>query len=114
LPILEWHFWLHIIGTMLYVVAMWTAGIVQGLMWRDIGVDGTLTYAFLDSLIATKPFYFVRWLGGCLILGGMGLMGWNLWHTAKDARKRIIQPIPVPVTEPTQQQTPPPIPAGAQ
>jgi cytochrome c oxidase cbb3-type subunit 1 len=38
-------------------------------------------------------------------------MAWNLWHTARDARKRIINPIPVPIPEPEPKQTPAPLPA---
>lgn len=28
------HFWLATVGTVLYIVAMWVNGIMQGLMWR--------------------------------------------------------------------------------
>ena len=109
---MEVHFWLHLIGTLLYVIAMWTAGVTAGLMWRDTNPDGTLTYSFLASLEAIIPFYVVRWLGGCFILTGMVVMAWNLWHTADDARKRLIKPVPVPVPEPVEKQTPPPLPAA--
>lgn len=109
---MEWHFWLHVIGTLLYVISMWVAGVVEGLMWRQTDPDGTLTYSFIASLEAIKPLYLIRWFGGCLIVSGMGLMAWNLWHTAADARKRIVEPIPVPIPEPTQKQNPPPVPAG--
>jgi len=109
---MEWHFWLHLTGTLLYVIAMWAAGVTAGLMWRDTNPDGTLTYSFLASLNAIVPFYIMRWLGGCFILTGMVVMAWNLWHTADDARKRLIKPIPVPVPEPVEKQTPPPLPAA--
>ncbi len=102
------HLWLHIAGTILYVVSMWIAGITSGLMWRETDPDGTLTYSFLDSFIAIKPLYIVRTFGGCLIVAGMGIMAWNLWHTADDARKRIIKPNPVPVPDPDSHQTPKP------
>lgn len=96
---MEWHFWLHLTGTLLYVIAMWIAGVTEGLMWRETHANGTLVYSFLDSLIAIKPWYVVRWLGGCFILVGMGLMAWNMWHTSAHARANGVEPIPVPVDD---------------
>ena len=75
------HFWLSTIGTVLYVASMWVNGILQGLMWRAYNVDGTLTYSFAESLIASYPGYFVRLLGGILFLLGMLIMGYNVWKT---------------------------------
>ena len=109
---MELHFWLHTSGTLLYVIAMWIAGVTEGMMWRATQADGTLTYAFIDSLLAIKPLYAVRWFGGVLIWLGMWVMAWNLWYTAADARKRIIKPIPVPIPEPVPLQTPAPLPVS--
>ncbi|MBK7249595.1 MAG: cytochrome-c oxidase, cbb3-type subunit I [Gammaproteobacteria bacterium] len=109
---MELHFWLHASGALLYVIAMWIAGVTEGLMWRATQPDGSLTYPFIDSLIAIKPLYVVRWLGGMLIWTGMLVMAWNLWHTAADARRKIILPVPVPIPDPEAHQTPPPLPAA--
>ena len=97
---MELHVWLHTSGLLLYVSAMWTSGVTQGLMWRATNPDGSLAYSFLATLIAIKPLYVVRALGGLLVLSGMVVMAWNLWHTAADARARVIKPIPVPVPMP--------------
>jgi cytochrome c oxidase cbb3-type subunit 1 len=91
---------MHTGGLALYVTAMWAAGITEGLMWRATNPDGSLTYSFLESLIAVRPLYVVRLLGGVLVLGGMVVMGWNLWHTAAAARARLIVAIRVPVPQP--------------
>ena len=61
---MELHFWLHTTGVLLYVVSMWIAGVTQGLMWRATSADGSLTYPFIDSLIAIKGLYVVRWFAG--------------------------------------------------
>jgi len=108
---MEVHFWLHMAGLLLYVISMWLAGVTEGMMWRATGADGSLTYSFLDSLIAIKPLYIVRALGGVLVVSGMVVMAWNLWHTAADARAHLIKPIPVPIPEPVMHQTPAPLPA---
>jgi len=108
---MELHFWLHTIGVLVYVIAMWAAGVTEGLMWRATGPDGSLAYPFLDSLIAVMLFYELRFLGGVFVLSGMVVMAWNLWHTAADARAHLVHPIPVPIPEPIAQQVPPPLPA---
>ncbi|EPJ49625.1 MAG: cbb3-type cytochrome c oxidase subunit I [Osedax symbiont Rs2] len=77
------HFWLATAGTVLYICAMWVNGILQGLMWRAVNADGTLTYSFVEALEASHPGYFVRWLGGCLWVTGMLIMAYNVWRTVR-------------------------------
>jgi cytochrome c oxidase cbb3-type subunit 1 len=79
---IEVHFWLATIGIVLYIAAMWIAGVMQGLMWRAINADGTLTYTFVESVKATYPFYVIRVCGGLLYLSGMIIMLWNVVKTA--------------------------------
>jgi cytochrome c oxidase cbb3-type subunit 1 len=94
---------------------MWTAGVMQGLMWQATRPDGSLTHSFLASIVATHPFYVMRFTGGVLVLAGMVVMAWNLWHTAAAARmnriKPILVPIPEPIPEPVPEQVPAPLPA---
>jgi len=77
------HFWLATIGTVLYICAMWVNGILQGLMWRAVNEDGTLTYSFVEALEASHPGFFVRALGGAFFLTGMLLMAYNVWQTVR-------------------------------
>ena len=90
------HFWVATIGVVLYITAMWIAGVMQGLMWRAVGDDGTLTYTFVESVKATYPFYAIRLLGGLLYLAGMLIMAWNVYKTAV-AAKPAEALIPAPV-----------------
>jgi cytochrome c oxidase cbb3-type subunit 1 len=92
----EVHFWLATIGIVLYIAAMWIAGVMQGLMWRSINEDGTLTYTFVESVKATYPYYVVRVLGGLLYLSGMLVMLWNVLKTATNGRPVAVN-IPAPV-----------------
>ncbi len=80
---IELHFWISTLGIVLYIAAMWIAGVMQGLMWRAINPDGTLVYSFVESVKATYPFYLVRLAGGLLYLSGMLLMGWNVVMTVR-------------------------------
>jgi len=83
------HFWLATIGTVLYIASMWVNGIMQGLMWRAFNADGTLTYSFIESVIASYPGYFVRFLGGAVFLAGMVLMAYNAWRTASSREPEL-------------------------
>ncbi|WP_353495384.1 cytochrome-c oxidase, cbb3-type subunit I [Vibrio cholerae] len=88
------HFWLATIGTVLYIVAMWISGVMQGLMWRAVNSDGTLTYSFVESVQASYPFYTVRFIGGFIFLSGMFLMAYNAYKTIsapKNSLKAIVQ-----------------------
>ncbi len=89
------HFWAATIGIVLYIAAMWIAGVMQGLMWRAVNPDGTLVYSFVESVKATYPFYVIRVSGGLLYLGGMILMLWNTVMTATNGRA-VNAPIPQP------------------
>ena len=77
------HFWIATTGVVLYIAAMWIAGVMQGLMWRAVNVDGTLTYTFVESVKATYPFYAIRLLGGLMFLSGMFIMAYNTWKTVQ-------------------------------
>jgi len=81
--LIDLHFWLATLGVVLYISAMWIAGVMQGMMWRATGADGTLTYSFVESVKATYPFYVIRMIGGLFFLGGMCVMAWNTWLTVK-------------------------------
>jgi cytochrome c oxidase cbb3-type subunit 1 len=83
--LVEWHFWLALAGTVVYVLSMWNSGIVQGLMWRTTNDSGSLAYSFLDSVIAMHPYYIARAVGGLLFLAGAVLGAWNMAMTMRQA-----------------------------
>ena len=91
------HFWVATIGIVLYIAAMWIAGVMQGLMWRAVSEDGTLTYTFVEGVKATYPFYAIRLLGGVLYLSGMLIMAWNTYMTVTASRPAE-GTIPLPAT----------------
>ena len=80
------HFWLSTIGTVLYIASMWVSGIMQGLMWRAVNTDGTLTFNFVQELVELQPFYVIRLLGGVIFLAGMILMAVNVYKTLRGER----------------------------
>ncbi len=86
------HFWLSTIGVVLYTVSMWISGIQQGLMRRAFNADGTLTYSFIESVIASYPYYYIRLVGGALFLGGMFILAWNVLKTVP---REDVEPVAV-------------------
>ncbi len=93
---IELHFWIATLGIVLYIAAMWIAGVMQGLMWRALNPDGTLVYSFVESVKATFPFYVIRLCGGLLYLSGMFVMVWNVVKTVRNGRA-VASPIPLAV-----------------
>jgi cytochrome c oxidase cbb3-type subunit I/II len=81
------HFWMGTVGILVYVVAMWVSGVTQGLMLRATNPDGSLLYpSFVETLLAIRPMYILRFLGGSLYIVGFVLMAWNLWKTARSGK----------------------------
>jgi cytochrome c oxidase cbb3-type subunit I/II len=72
------------IGLVLYIVSMWVAGISQSLMWRAMDASGKLVYPnFIETVIKIVPMYWVRAIGGTLVLTSLIIMVYNLYKTAK-------------------------------
>ena len=96
-PAIELHFWLCTLGIVAYIAAMWIAGVMQGLMWRATNPDGTLTYAFVESVKATYPYYVIRLGGGLLYLAGVIVMAWNMVMTMRNGQPaRAVIPVAMP------------------
>ena len=89
------HFWLATLGTVLYIASMWVNGITQGLMWRAVNEDGTLTYSFVEALEASHPGFVVRLMGGAIFASGMLLMAWNTWMTIRSSERTAHEPVGV-------------------
>lgn len=86
--LINFHFWLATIGTVLYIVAMWVSGIMQGLMWRAYDEYGMLAYTFAESVAAMHPYYVMRTIGGILFTSGAVVMLYNVVMTIKMAQAK--------------------------
>ncbi|HTQ31095.1 MAG TPA: cytochrome-c oxidase, cbb3-type subunit I [Opitutaceae bacterium] len=87
-PLANLHFWTGLVGILLYVSAMWTSGITQGVMLNATTEHGTLlAYPnFLDTVNAIRPMMLMRVIGGALYLTGWFLLVYNLWRTVRGAQ----------------------------
>jgi cytochrome c oxidase cbb3-type subunit 1 len=79
--LVSWHFWLAMLGIVVYAAVMWVSGIMQGLMWREYDEQGFLVYSFAETVQAMFPYYLARAAGGGLFLAGALVMAYNLTMT---------------------------------
>jgi cytochrome c oxidase cbb3-type subunit I/II len=87
------HFWIGTIGICLYILAIYTAGLTQGLMWRAFDQTGNLQYEFLETLTAIIPMYYVRAVGGLLYVAGVVLCAVNFYMTWRSRPAAYEEPI---------------------
>jgi cytochrome c oxidase cbb3-type subunit I/II len=113
------HFWIATFGIILYVVAIYSAGVTQGLMWRAFDETGRLQYPdFVETVARLIPMYWVRALGGAMYIVGAVIFAYNIFMTWR--RRPATYAVPT-VQAPPLSQTPPavvpvsglPVPAGA-
>lgn len=80
------HFWIGTVGIVLYYISMLSAGITQGLMWRNLDEAGKMVYPnFVQTVTQIIPLYQVRAFAGLLFLTGFIIMAYNLIKTAGTA-----------------------------
>ncbi|MBT9168786.1 MAG: Cbb3-type cytochrome c oxidase subunit CcoN1 [Syntrophomonadaceae bacterium] len=84
------HFWFVLIGQLIFSITMWILGIQQGAMWKAVSPeDGSLTYTFMESLIANYPYWKIRTFGGLLFFIGLCIFAYNIVMTAVKAKKAV-------------------------
>lgn len=76
------HFWLILVGQLVFTVTLWIGGIMQGAMLKATSPDGSLAYGFLDVVTAFYPFWMMRFAGGALYFAGIVVFAYNLLKTA--------------------------------
>ncbi|MFD2255647.1 cytochrome-c oxidase, cbb3-type subunit I [Luteolibacter algae] len=78
------HFWVGLVGILLYVSSMWVGGIMQGLMLSETNPGGaTLKYEFVETLRQINILYILRSFGGGLYLIGFIACAINIYMTAR-------------------------------
>ena len=61
--LVEWHFWASTLGVVIMDVDLMCAGLVQGHMWKSL-------VPFVDTVMASKPYWWIRTFSGVAILVG--------------------------------------------
>ncbi len=95
------HFWVSTVGIVLYVIALWAAGITEGLMWRAFDDTGRLQFPdFVETTVRLVPMYWVRMIGGSLYIAGTLIGIYNVYRTWL-ARPAVYADLDVTVPVPT-------------
>jgi cbb3-type cytochrome c oxidase subunit I len=86
-PLMEWHYWLTTAGMLIFMVALWIAGLIQGRDWMSFATP------FIQTVRAMSPYFGLRLVGGLMAGAGVLCMAYNVFQTARG-------PAPAPVLAP--------------
>jgi cbb3-type cytochrome c oxidase subunit I len=75
--LMEWHYWLSLIGFTLFFVSLTIGGLVQGSHWAL-----NQSSSFITSVIQQKPYHIARAVGGTMILSAQFLFIYNIFKSA--------------------------------
>ena len=64
--LMAWHYWLTTVGMTIFMVSLWVAGVIQGTSWASNSIP------FLETVMAMKPYFGARLLGGAM--AGLGIV----------------------------------------
>ncbi|CAC9639476.1 Cytochrome c oxidase (cbb3-type) subunit CcoN (EC 1.9.3.1) [uncultured Gammaproteobacteria bacterium] len=94
------HFWLALMGVLIYIVALWASGVAQGIMNLSINDYGQLNYSFIDIVVVTIPYHWMRLAGGLMFLSGTLLMSYNLYKTYASSKHNLPVLVKIPKVHP--------------
>ena len=93
------HFWLVLVGQLLFSITMWITGIRQGWMWKATDADGQLVYRnFMDTLVGNYPYWHTRTLAGIIFTVGMLFFIYNVLKTIQKGRALRAAQAPAPAS----------------
>jgi cytochrome c oxidase cbb3-type subunit 1 len=75
--LMEWHYWLTTVGMVVFMVSLWTAGLIQGQNWLTYSVP------FIETVRSMAPYFALRLLGGLMAGAGVLCMAYNVFMTAR-------------------------------
>ncbi|MED0677464.1 cbb3-type cytochrome c oxidase subunit I [Aneurinibacillus thermoaerophilus] len=81
--LMNWHFWLSVIGFLIFAFTTWTAGVMQGFAWAEGKQYGV---PFLEVVISLQPFSIARAIGGTLMFTGQLIFIYNVRRSLKDGQ----------------------------
>jgi cbb3-type cytochrome oxidase subunit 1 len=82
--LMEWHFWLTILGMIIFMVALWAAGLIQGQNWM------TNTIPFIQTMRSMEPYFALRLLGGSMAGVGILCFVYNIWQTTRQPLAEVL------------------------
>ncbi|MGC8768850.1 cbb3-type cytochrome c oxidase subunit I [Calditerrivibrio sp.] len=83
------HFWIVLIGQLMFSITMWITGIQQGAMWKMTNPDGSLKYTFIETVTANYPYWQMRTIAGIIFVIGMLFFLYNVFMTIQKGKKEL-------------------------
>jgi len=83
------HFWIVLIGQLMFSITMWITGIQQGAMWKMTNPDGSLKYTFIETVTANYPYWQMRTIAGVIFVVGMLFFLYNIFMTIQKGKKEL-------------------------
>ena len=83
----NWSFWFIMMGGLGFFVTLWIGGFWQGWQWNNPSIP------FIDTVVALKPIWLVRFFSGALIFLGIVLFAYNILATIIGAKDRPAETI---------------------
>ena len=81
------HFWLVLVGQLLFSITMWITGIRQGWMWKATDANGKLLYPnYIDTVVDNYPMWQARTFAGVIFAVGMLFFVYNVIMTIRKGR----------------------------
>ncbi|MCX6547490.1 MAG: cbb3-type cytochrome c oxidase subunit I, partial [Acidobacteria bacterium] len=78
----NWSYWLLMVGGLGFFVTLWLGGFWQGWQWNNWSIP------FIDTVIALRPIWLVRFVSGVMMFAGIVLFAYNILATALGADER--------------------------
>jgi cytochrome c oxidase cbb3-type subunit 1 len=82
------HFWLVLVGQLMFSITMWVTGIQQGAMWKMTNADGSLKYTFMETLVGNYPYWQMRTVAGVIFVVGMLFFVYNVFMTIRKGQAK--------------------------
>jgi len=76
----NWSYWFFMIGGIGFFVTLWLGGFWQGWQWNNPAIP------FIDTVIALKPIWMVRFFSGLFMFAGIVLFLYNIMATVVDSQ----------------------------
>ncbi|MBL8214126.1 MAG: cbb3-type cytochrome c oxidase subunit I [Bryobacterales bacterium] len=76
----NWSYWFFMIGGIGFFVTLWLGGFWQGWQWNNPSIP------FIDTVIALKPIWMVRFFSGIFMFAGIVLFLYNIMATVVDSQ----------------------------
>jgi cbb3-type cytochrome oxidase subunit 1 len=77
----NWSYWMLMIGGLGFFTTLWLGGFWQGWQWNNWNIP------FIDTVIALKPIWIVRFLSGILMFIGIVMFAYNIMATVLGANE---------------------------